>query len=165
MGESERGSMEAGKTSHRRVNPQGSLGRCQTIGRKAISPLPNPPPSRGRVRVGVIDGISQLPPWGEKIKEGRGGRFLTARPRFPALKFRCLMHGIKELIEEAESLPVEERILVIDSLLRTLNPPTAEIDADWARVARRRLKEIRSGQVKAIPPSSFLRKPGTAVGE
>jgi len=75
------------------------------------------------------------------------------------------MHGIKELIEEAESLPVEERILVIDSLLRTLNPPTAEIDADWARVARRRLKEIRSGQVKAIPPSSFLRKPGTAVGE
>jgi len=68
------------------------------------------------------------------------------------------MHGIKELIEEAESLPVEERVLVIDSLLRTLNPPTAEIDADWAKVARRRLKEIRSGRVKAIPGNEVFAK-------
>ena len=35
------------------------------------------------------------------------------------------MHGMKEIIEEAESLPIEERVVVIDSLLRTINPPTA----------------------------------------
>ncbi len=61
------------------------------------------------------------------------------------------MHGMKEIILEAESLPVEERVIVIDSLLRTINPPSAEIDIEWAKVAKRRLAEIRSGSVKTIP--------------
>ena len=68
------------------------------------------------------------------------------------------MHGIKEIIEEAESLPVEERILVIESLLRTLNPPTDEIDAEWANVAMRRLAEIRSGRVRGIPGNEVFAK-------
>ena len=62
------------------------------------------------------------------------------------------MGGIKEIIEEAESLPVEERVIVIDSLLKTLNPPIPEIDLEWANVARRRLAEFRSGHVKAVNP-------------
>jgi putative addiction module component (TIGR02574 family) len=61
------------------------------------------------------------------------------------------MHGIKEIIEEVESLPVEERVVVIDSLLRTINPPMAEIDTEWARVAKRRLAELRSGRATAVP--------------
>ncbi len=68
------------------------------------------------------------------------------------------MHGMKEIIEEAESLPVEERIVVIESLLRTLNPSTDEIDVEWTGVASRRLEELRSGQVKAIPGSEVLAK-------
>jgi putative addiction module component (TIGR02574 family) len=61
------------------------------------------------------------------------------------------MHGVKEIIEEAASLPVEERVVVIDSLLQTINPPLAEVQAEWIGVAKRRLTELRSGQVKAIP--------------
>lgn len=61
------------------------------------------------------------------------------------------MHGMKEIIEEAASLPVEERAFVIDSLLRTMNPPDAAIDREWIEVARRRLEEIRSGSAQAIP--------------
>ena len=58
---------------------------------------------------------------------------------------------IKDLISEAESLPVEDRAMVVDSLLRSLNAPESEIDRNWARVARRRLEEIRGGTVEAVP--------------
>ncbi len=37
----------------------------------------------------------------------------------------------KELIEQAMALPVEERALMVDSLLRSLNPPRSDIDAQW----------------------------------
>lgn len=57
----------------------------------------------------------------------------------------------KELIEEVASLPVEERAIIADSILRTLNPPDADIDRKWAQVAQRRLAELRSGKVKPIP--------------
>lgn len=58
---------------------------------------------------------------------------------------------MKELIEEVISLPVEERAVIADSILRSLNPPEADIDHKWAQVAQRRLEELRSGKVKAIP--------------
>ena len=61
------------------------------------------------------------------------------------------MHGVKDIIEEATQLPVDERVIVVDSLLRTLNVPTPEIDQAWAEVAEARLAELRSGRVKAIP--------------
>ncbi len=57
----------------------------------------------------------------------------------------------KELIDEAISLPVEERALLADALLRSLNAPDADIDRRWAEVARRRLEELRSGAVAAVP--------------
>jgi len=68
------------------------------------------------------------------------------------------MHGMKEIIQEAASLPVEERVIVVDSLLRTLNPPDAEIEKEWVRVAKRRLAELRSGSVKAIPGDEVFTK-------
>ena len=61
------------------------------------------------------------------------------------------MRATKEIIEEAESLPVEERVVVIDSLLRTINPSLADVEAEWMKVAKRRLAELRSGTVKAVP--------------
>ena len=68
------------------------------------------------------------------------------------------MHGTREIIEEVTALPVEERARVVDSLLRTLNPPQSEIDTAWAEVARRRLAELRSGRVKAIPGDQVFRR-------
>jgi len=57
----------------------------------------------------------------------------------------------ERLIEEALSLPVEERALIADSLLRSLNAPDAAIDAKWIEVAKRRREELRTGKVKPIP--------------
>ena len=68
------------------------------------------------------------------------------------------MHGMKEIIQEAESLPVEERTMVIDSLLRSLNPPSIEIDREWMKVAKRRLAELRSGRVNPIPGNEVFAK-------
>lgn len=68
------------------------------------------------------------------------------------------MHGMKEIIQEAESLPVEERAIVIDSLLQSLNPPASEIDTEWLRVAKRRLAELRSGSVKPIQGNEVFAK-------
>jgi putative addiction module component (TIGR02574 family) len=56
-----------------------------------------------------------------------------------------------DIIHEAASLPVEQRAMIVDALLRTLNPPDAEIDRKWAAVAHRRLEEFRAGKIKAIP--------------
>lgn len=57
----------------------------------------------------------------------------------------------KKLIEEALSLPIEERAMIADSLLRSLNSPDAAIDARWAEAAKRRRDELRAGKVKGIP--------------
>ena len=61
------------------------------------------------------------------------------------------MHKTEDIIQEATSLPVEERIIVVDSLLRTLNMPDPDIDKEWAVVAKRRLVELRSGRVNPVP--------------
>ncbi len=58
---------------------------------------------------------------------------------------------MKDLIAEAMSLPVEERAIVVDSILRSLNPPDPDIDRKWAALAQRRLAELRTGQAEAVP--------------
>jgi len=68
------------------------------------------------------------------------------------------MMRTRELIEEALSLPVEERALIADSLLRSLNMPDTSIDAQWLEEARRRLQELRSGKVKPVPGDEVFAK-------
>ena len=63
-----------------------------------------------------------------------------------------------DLIAEAISLPVEERARVVVSLLKNLNPPETVIDTEWAAVARRRLEELRTGKVVAVPGDEVFRK-------
>ena len=61
------------------------------------------------------------------------------------------MHNTEDIIQEATSLPVEERIIVVDSLLRSLNMPDPHTDKEWVVVAKRRLVEPRSGRVNPVP--------------
>ncbi len=64
----------------------------------------------------------------------------------------------KELINEAVSLPIEERALVIDSLLRSLNQPESEVDKKWASLAQKRLVEMKNGSIKSIPGDEVFKK-------
>lgn len=68
------------------------------------------------------------------------------------------MPSTKEIIDQVESLPVEERALVVDSLLQSLNRTDPEIDRKWAEAARRRLEDLRSGYVKPLPGDEVLAK-------
>ena len=68
------------------------------------------------------------------------------------------MASVKDIIQEAESLPVEERAAVADSILRTLNRPDPAIDQRWLTVANRRLEELRSGRVKPVPGDEVFAK-------
>lgn len=60
----------------------------------------------------------------------------------------------KKMIEEIAALPVEERVLIIDSLLRSLNQPESEIDKKWIATAQQRLMEMRAGSVNTVIPGN-----------
>jgi putative addiction module component (TIGR02574 family) len=64
----------------------------------------------------------------------------------------------KDLIAEAISLPVEERVIVVDLILKSLNPSESDIDKKWAAVAKRRLQELRSGEIEAIPGDEVFKR-------
>ncbi len=64
----------------------------------------------------------------------------------------------KQIIQEVTSLPIEERAEVADSILRTLNAPDSDIDKKWAKVAEKRLAELRSGKVKPVPGEEVFDK-------
>ena len=66
----------------------------------------------------------------------------------------------QELINKVVSLPVEERTMVVDSLLRSLNQPESAIDKQWAITAQRRLSELRSGVVEPISGQEVFNKIG-----
>ena len=68
------------------------------------------------------------------------------------------MGKTQDLIDEAISLPIEERALLVDSLLRSMNPLNKENDQKWALEAKRRLEELRSGKVKSIPGAEVFKK-------
>lgn len=67
-------------------------------------------------------------------------------------------NSTKKLIEEIESLPVEERAMVADSVLKTLNPVNPEIEKKWIQTAERRLDEIKSGKVNTISGEKVFEK-------
>ncbi len=63
----------------------------------------------------------------------------------------------QKIINEILSLPVEERALIVDSILRSLNPTQLYIDQRWLKVAKERLDELKAGKVKAIPGNDVFK--------
>ena len=68
------------------------------------------------------------------------------------------MLTLEESIQEAEALSVEERALVVDTLLRSIHRPSAAVDAPWKQIAIRRIEELRKGDVKAVPGEDVFRR-------
>jgi putative addiction module component (TIGR02574 family) len=68
------------------------------------------------------------------------------------------MPTTKKLIDEVLSLPVEDRAIIADSLLKSLNPPDQDIDMKWIGIAKRRLQEIRAGKVMPVSGEEVFTK-------
>ena len=64
----------------------------------------------------------------------------------------------KELISKAVALSVEERALLVDSLLRSLDQPESDIYKKWVDVANKRLAELRSGKVEPVPGEEVFKR-------
>jgi putative addiction module component (TIGR02574 family) len=67
---------------------------------------------------------------------------------------------VSELLEKALTLSAQERGLLIDRLVETLDNEPAEegVEAAWDEEIRRRVDDIRSGRVKTIPGEQVLRE-------
>ncbi len=68
------------------------------------------------------------------------------------------MRKTEDLFDEAISLPVEKRTLLVDKLLQSLNPTLSDIDKLWAEEAENRVKEITEGSVKTVPGEEVFSK-------
>lgn len=53
---------------------------------------------------------------------------------------------------------MSERWLYVESLLKGLNPTETDIDRKWAEVADKRLAELESGAVEAVPGEEVFEK-------
>lgn len=59
-------------------------------------------------------------------------------------------------INQALKLNPEERFLVIETLIQSLDRPDKNIDSIWADEAEKRLKAYREGKLKGIPIEDVL---------
>jgi putative addiction module component (TIGR02574 family) len=59
-------------------------------------------------------------------------------------------HSVR-IIEDALRLPVEERVLVVERLLSSLDQPDPRIRALWAEEAEARLTAYEAGRMAAVP--------------
>ena len=65
---------------------------------------------------------------------------------------------LSELLEKAPALSTQERGLLIDRLIASLDEEPAEegVEAAWDEEIKRRVDDIRSGRVKTIPGEQVL---------
>ena len=68
------------------------------------------------------------------------------------------MGKTQELIDEAVSLPIEERAILVDTLLQSMNPADKDNDLIWAKLAKKRLDDLHSGRVKSVSGEDVFKK-------
>jgi len=64
----------------------------------------------------------------------------------------------KEIIESALKLSPPEKLLIVESILRSLDEPDKEIENIWIEEAERRLKAYRDGKLEGIPMEDIFKK-------
>lgn len=75
------------------------------------------------------------------------------------------MHlSVEQIADEALALPSEARALLADRLVESLDPAEdGYIRQLWMREARRRIDEVRNGEVKTVPADEALAQVRQAI--
>ncbi len=63
----------------------------------------------------------------------------------------------KDILEMALKLKPEERFLIIEGLIKSIDEPDKTIDVIWAEEAEKRLKAYRDGKLQTIPAEEIFK--------
>ena len=58
--------------------------------------------------------------------------------------------GTNEIIQEALNLKPQEKYLIIESLVLSLNEPDKDIEKIWIEESQKRLEEYKKGNLKTL---------------
>lgn len=64
----------------------------------------------------------------------------------------------KDILEQALKLKPNERFLVVEGIIKSLDEPDSSLDTIWADEAEKRLKAYRAGTLEAIPVEEVFKK-------
>lgn len=81
----------------------------------------------------------------------------SGRPGQPNAETREMPRTADQIEVEALSLPRGERVRLVEALISSLDED-AEIERSWNEEIRRRVEELHSGEVKAIPGEEVFKE-------
>lgn len=64
----------------------------------------------------------------------------------------------KKVLEQALALRPEERFLLVEGILKSLDEPDASLDALWVEEAEKRLRAYREGNLEGVPMEEVFNK-------
>jgi putative addiction module component (TIGR02574 family) len=64
----------------------------------------------------------------------------------------------EEILKEALKLKPEERFLLVEGLIKSIDEPNKKIDDIWAEEAEKRLRAYREGRLEGIPMEEIFKE-------
>jgi putative addiction module component (TIGR02574 family) len=64
----------------------------------------------------------------------------------------------KEILEAALKLKPDERFMVVEGIIKSLDEPNSSIDEIWAEEAEKRLNAYRAGRLEGIPMEEIFKE-------
>ncbi len=60
------------------------------------------------------------------------------------------------MLEQIASCPVEDRVIIADAVIESLNGVSPEVESAWGSVSSRRMRELRTGKVKGVSATAVF---------
>ena len=64
----------------------------------------------------------------------------------------------REILSRALALKPEERFVIVEGLLKSLDEPDRTVDEIWAEEAEKRLAAYRKGELEGVPMEEVFRE-------